>query len=94
MRTSCHCTVRIRIRGLRTLVTSMSPHMCVCARPLSDGQVANSGYLESVKALRETLLVQEWGMQAKTWARRRCACVCVCVRVCVRARARTMGRLG
>ncbi|KAG2493838.1 hypothetical protein HYH03_008055 [Edaphochlamys debaryana] len=34
-------------------------------------EVANSGYLESVKALRETLLVQEWGLQAKTWARRR-----------------------
>ncbi|PNH04137.1 hypothetical protein TSOC_009734, partial [Tetrabaena socialis] len=34
-------------------------------------EVANSGYLESVKALRETLLVQEWGLQAKSWARRR-----------------------
>ncbi|GLI66620.1 hypothetical protein VaNZ11_010545 [Volvox africanus] len=34
-------------------------------------EVVNSGYLESVKGLRETLLVQEWGLQAKTWAQRR-----------------------
>ncbi|EFJ49240.1 hypothetical protein VOLCADRAFT_104461 [Volvox carteri f. nagariensis] len=34
-------------------------------------EVVNSGYLESVKGLRETLLVQEWGLQAKNWARRR-----------------------
>ncbi|GIL60848.1 hypothetical protein Vafri_15366 [Volvox africanus] len=34
-------------------------------------EVVNSGYLESVKGLRETLLVQEWGLQAKNWAQRR-----------------------
>lgn len=34
-------------------------------------QVANSGYLESVRSLRETLLVQEWGLTAKTWAQKR-----------------------
>ncbi|KXZ41353.1 hypothetical protein GPECTOR_526g516 [Gonium pectorale] len=34
-------------------------------------EVANSGYLESVKGLRETLMVQEWGLQSKNWARKR-----------------------
>ncbi|GLC75276.1 hypothetical protein PLESTF_001616500 [Pleodorina starrii] len=34
-------------------------------------EVVNSGYLESVKGLRETLLVQEWGLQTKSWAQRR-----------------------
>ncbi|GFR50318.1 hypothetical protein Agub_g12512, partial [Astrephomene gubernaculifera] len=34
-------------------------------------EVAQSGYLESVRALRESLLVSEWGMAARGWARRR-----------------------